>query len=149
MTDQTDSDSNAPRVEIVEIDGVEVIVLSVPLDPDLPDTLTTSEREAVLLALRGATNAEIAQARGTALQTAANQLRSAFQKMGVQSREELAVAVFGRTWVRLVAVGSSSFARSSPRPKHRFDTKRDPLVFKAPTGRPEHQNSTSDRVTIV
>ncbi len=83
------------RVEAVEVDGVTLYVLSVPLEPTLPDALTRSEREVVLAALRGEGNAAIADARGCATQTVANQLRSAFKKMGVNSRAELAAKVYG------------------------------------------------------
>lgn len=89
------SDDEKPRVDVVNINGVECYVLSVPLDPELPDNLSRSEREVILLALRGLSNAEIAEKRGAAVQTVANQLRSAFQKMGVNSRGELAAAVYG------------------------------------------------------
>jgi len=84
-----------PKVEVIEFNGIKCYVLSVPLEPDLPDSLSKSEREVVLLALQGASNAEIAEQRGSALQTVANQLRSAFQKMGVNSRGELASVVYG------------------------------------------------------
>lgn len=83
-------------VERMTIDGVEVYVLSMPGEPELPDGLSATEREVVQLALQGASNAEIAEQRGTALQTVANQLRSAFQKMGVNSRGELAAALYGK-----------------------------------------------------
>lgn len=88
-------DEQAPRVEKITINGLEMYVLSVPLEPQLPDTLSSSEREVILLALRGASNAEIAEERGTALQTVANQMRSAFQKLGVNSRGELAARLYG------------------------------------------------------
>ncbi len=93
--DPPEDDSGGPRVERVNINGLDVYVLSVPLEPELPDALSATEREVVLLALRGASNAEIAAERGTALQTVANQLRSAFQKMDVNSRGELAAKVYG------------------------------------------------------
>ncbi len=84
-----------PKVTVMNINGVECYVLSVPLEPELPDSLTRSEREVVLLALRGVSNAAIAEERASAVQTVANQLRSAFEKMGVNSRGELASVVYG------------------------------------------------------
>ncbi len=93
--DDFDAEEDDPRVQRINVDGVDLFVLSLPLEPDLPDTLTDSEREVILLALQGASNAEIAEQRGTALQTVANQIRSAFGKLGVNSRTELAAVVYG------------------------------------------------------
>lgn len=93
--EDTEVDENEPNVELVNIDGVDVYVLSVPLEPELPDNLSPSEREVIKLALTGASNREIAEARGSAVQTVANQLRSAFQKIGVNSRGELAAVLYG------------------------------------------------------
>ncbi|MBA2665166.1 MAG: helix-turn-helix transcriptional regulator [Bradymonadaceae bacterium] len=92
MSDQFDS---GPRVECIEINGAPVYVLSLSLEPALPDELSSAERAVVLLVLSGASNAEIAELRGTALQTVANQLHSAFKKMGINSRGDLAAAVYG------------------------------------------------------
>ncbi len=91
---ELDQDSPAV-VETIDVGGAEVYVLSIPLEPDFPHDLSASEREVVKLALRGASNAEIAEERGSAVQTVANQLRSAFKKIGVNSRAELAAALFG------------------------------------------------------
>jgi DNA-binding CsgD family transcriptional regulator len=52
--------------------------------------LTPSEREVVAAVLRGVSNAALARARGVSLRTIANQLASAFSKLGVRSRSELA-----------------------------------------------------------
>ena len=84
-----------PIVEKIDMDGSELYVLSVPLEPDFPPSLSPSERDVVKLALTGASNAEIAETRESAVQTVANQLRSAFQKLGVNSRAELAAVLFG------------------------------------------------------
>lgn len=81
-------------VECIEVDGVTLFVFSTSLEPVLPDGLSESEREVALLALNGATNAEIAEKRGTARQTVANQLRSIFQKLQINSRAELVALVY-------------------------------------------------------
>lgn len=51
--------------------------------------LTSAEREVVQLALRGASNAAIGTARGCARRTVANQLATAYVKLGIGSRREL------------------------------------------------------------
>jgi|HubBroStandDraft_5_1064220.scaffolds.fasta_scaffold60366_1 DNA-binding NarL/FixJ family response regulator len=55
----------------------------------LPPSLTAAERGVVLGMLTGATQREIARARGTAPRTIANQVASIFRKLGVGSRLEL------------------------------------------------------------
>jgi DNA-binding NarL/FixJ family response regulator len=55
----------------------------------LPPSLTMAERGVVLGMLTGATQREIARARGTAPRTIANQVASIFRKLGVGSRVEL------------------------------------------------------------
>lgn len=68
----------------------EYLVLSFELgDETLPSTLTPAERDVAASVLAGASNAEIAQQRGTTTRTIANQLASVFQKLGVESRAEL------------------------------------------------------------
>ena len=97
MSDDDGLDDGGARVESVMIEGIAVHVLSMPTDPLLPDGLSATEREVIHLALRGASTAEIAAPRGTAVQTVANQLRAAFQKLDVNSRAELAAALYGGT----------------------------------------------------
>ncbi len=92
MSDEFDQ---GPRVDCIEINGTEVYVLSLSVEPNLPAELTDTERAVILLVLSGASNAEIAELRGTALQTVANQLHAAFKKMGVNSRGDLAAVVYG------------------------------------------------------
>lgn len=88
-------EDDGATVETIDVNGSEVYVLSVPLEPNLPPELSPSEREVVKLALTGASNAEIAEERGSAVQTVANQLRSVFKKLGINSRAELAALLFG------------------------------------------------------
>jgi DNA-binding NarL/FixJ family response regulator len=59
-------------------------------EPALPPALSTSERAVAALMLRGASNAEIAEARAKSARTVANQVASIFRKLGVRSRGELA-----------------------------------------------------------
>ncbi len=60
-----------------------------PLD-EAPPGLTRAEREVLVLLVGGASNPEIAAARGTSPRTVANQVSFVFRKLGVRSRAELA-----------------------------------------------------------
>ena len=60
-------------------------------------SLSTAEAEVVRLALRGLGNEEIARRRGTSTSTVRNQLASAYVKLGVRSRAELAAWAAKRT----------------------------------------------------
>lgn len=51
--------------------------------------LTASEREVLARAAAGESDEQIASARGSARRTVANQLRSAYEKLGIGSRREL------------------------------------------------------------
>ena len=55
------------------------------------DRLTPAETEVVTLLAGGATNAEIARARGTSTRTVETQIHRTYQKLGVSSRTRLAV----------------------------------------------------------
>lgn len=55
--------------------------------------LSRSERQVVLALLGGASNREIARARGTSDRTVANQIQSIYRKLGVRSRSELGAAL--------------------------------------------------------
>lgn len=85
----SDDDRNKCSLQKVEINGVEVYVLSQPRRHVLPDSLSSAEKEVVLHVLAGESNQSIATHRGTALQTVANQLYAVFKKLGVNSRAEL------------------------------------------------------------
>ncbi len=79
------------------VDGREVVVFA--FRPEraraggsaLVARLSASEREVVALLLEGRSNAEIARARGTTLGTIGKQIESAYRRLGVRSRGELAV----------------------------------------------------------
>lgn len=58
--------------------------------------LTESEADVVAAALRGYSNRDIAALRGRSMRTVINQLASAFEKLGVQSRRELMSRCIGR-----------------------------------------------------
>jgi DNA-binding NarL/FixJ family response regulator len=74
----------------------EYLVLSVPLPTlRLPAALTAAERAVVEAVFEGRSNDEIARQRDTSPHTIANQLATAFRKLGVGSRTEL-IARFGR-----------------------------------------------------
>jgi DNA-binding CsgD family transcriptional regulator len=71
-------------------------VLTFPLcAPSFPSSLSAAERAVALALIEGRTNAEIAAARKTSIRTVANQIVSAYRKLGVHSRRELVVAVVG------------------------------------------------------
>jgi DNA-binding CsgD family transcriptional regulator len=57
--------------------------------PALPNGLTHAEQGVVRAILAGRSNAEIAAARGTSVNTVANQLRSVYAKLGISGRVEL------------------------------------------------------------
>ena len=66
-----------------------VVVFTFPIAHDEPH-LTEAERAVALHLMAGASNAEIAAARGCAVRTVCNQVQSLFKKLGVRSRAELA-----------------------------------------------------------
>jgi DNA-binding CsgD family transcriptional regulator len=80
-------------------DGDETfVVLSFPVaTPSLPGDLTPSERAIVELVLAGRRTSEIAEVRGVSVRTVSNQLQSAYRKLGVSSRAELAARLRSRT----------------------------------------------------
>src|SRR5687768_6985552 len=80
----------APRATTFECGPDTFAILSFPAgDPALPDTLSAAEKEVCVLLLAGATNAEVAERRRTAVRTVANQVASILRKLGAGSRSEL------------------------------------------------------------
>ena len=63
-----------------------------------PSRLAPAEREVVRALLAGDKNADIANRRGRAVRTVANQVASVFSKLGVRSRGELAARWFRGDW---------------------------------------------------
>lgn len=73
---------------------LDVVVTTATAPKELP-SLTAAERQVVAEITRGASNAQIAAARGTTVRTVANQLQRIFVKLGVHSRAELAREALG------------------------------------------------------
>jgi DNA-binding CsgD family transcriptional regulator len=70
-----------------------LVVTYAPPAWQLPSCLSPVERIVVLDLIAGASQLAIARARGTSPRTVANQVASAFRKLGVHSRVELFVAL--------------------------------------------------------
>ena len=80
-----------PPAGLVVTKSADLAVFAFPVPtPTLPSDLSQAEREVVELALSGMSNGQIARTRGCSARTVANQLASAFRKVGVRSRAELA-----------------------------------------------------------
>lgn len=78
------------RLVEVTLAGERLLVGAYPLvDADCLAALSDCERDVVAHLAAGATNAGIASIRGSSERTIANQLQSAFRKLGVRSRAEL------------------------------------------------------------
>jgi DNA-binding NarL/FixJ family response regulator len=82
------------RARTFRLDGQEYLVLCFGA-PDDAGPLTRAERAVALAVVAGATNAEIASARGRSVNTVAKQVASIFRKLGVRSRIELARTLDG------------------------------------------------------
>lgn len=78
-----------PGTDALESNDGEWFVLSFPLDDGQGAELTPAESEVAALVLGGRTNGEIAALRRTSVRTVANQVASAFRKLGVRSRLEM------------------------------------------------------------
>ncbi len=77
-------------VTVFELEGEQYALFSFDLpDSELPANLTPAERVVARLALEGLSNADIARARRTSVNTVANQLRCIYEKLGVAGRSEL------------------------------------------------------------
>ena len=72
--------------------------------------LTAAEAEVASLAAQGLSNAAIAQARGSAVRTVANQLAAIFCKLGIGSRLELYAFLTGRRSAGADAEGDARVA---------------------------------------
>jgi DNA-binding NarL/FixJ family response regulator len=86
------------RASHIELAGDSYVVLSFPAPSwDLPECLTSAEREVARAVLGGATNDEIAERRSSSERTVAHQIASIFEKLSVSSRAELASLLAART----------------------------------------------------
>lgn len=84
------------RVSRFQLAGEDYAVLSYPHPGGAAAALLTEAEKAIFSALlSGQTNQQIADSRGRALRTVANQVAAVFQKLGVGSRAEL-VTKFSR-----------------------------------------------------
>ena len=83
------------QLRAFEVAGVELAVSAFPDLERALEPLSESERDVVVRLVAGYTNRAIARARGTSERTVANQLASAYARLGVSSRIELA-ALCGR-----------------------------------------------------
>jgi DNA-binding NarL/FixJ family response regulator len=75
--------------DVTSAGGERVVVLKVDLSAHDLARLTEAERTVALFALDGCTNAQIADLRRCSPRTVANQVASAFRKLGVRCRLEL------------------------------------------------------------
>jgi DNA-binding CsgD family transcriptional regulator len=88
------AETPAPPAELtahrLTVGGNAIAVLSFPVPAlELPATLTPAEEAVVRLVLEGRSNAEVARRRGASPRTVANQLASAYAKLGVTGRAGL------------------------------------------------------------
>jgi DNA-binding NarL/FixJ family response regulator len=77
------------------IGKIELLIIDVPEPDTAGASLTASERDIIARLLRGASNREIARARGTSERTVANQLQRIYRKHAVYSRTELVAQLSG------------------------------------------------------
>jgi DNA-binding CsgD family transcriptional regulator len=92
------STGTGSAVELTRV-SEEVLVIRIPSETSLAESaagLTESERAVVALAMAGKSNAMIAAERGSSPRTIANQLASAYQKLGLSGRRELRAGLRGR-----------------------------------------------------
>ncbi|MEZ4430540.1 MAG: helix-turn-helix transcriptional regulator [Nannocystaceae bacterium] len=80
----------------LQIGATELVIIAVPQPRLEHPELSDAELEVINLALVGLSDEQIAERRGTRRRTVANQLRSAYKKLGVNSRFELAAGLAGR-----------------------------------------------------
>jgi len=87
------TDRQELEVELVEIDGETLMVVSWPTVDRRSPLLTAAERAVLDAVAAGMSNGEIARARKTSVRTIANQIASLFRKLRVGSRHELVAAL--------------------------------------------------------
>ena len=91
MSGAQDGDPAGLAAAWFEHAGEDLVVFRLPvLDVGSAARLSPSERAVIEDVLSGCTNAEIARARGRSPRTVANQIASAYRKLRVGSRSELA-----------------------------------------------------------
>src|SRR5262249_30051953 len=83
--------ASAPA-DTIEVDGVRLAVAQADEPSRVADArLSVAEREVARMVARGLSNQAIARARGASPRTIANQLASIYQKLGIDSRIQLAL----------------------------------------------------------
>jgi DNA-binding NarL/FixJ family response regulator len=86
-----------PEGAEVELLSEDLALLSIPLvEAEVPEALSPAEQEVALKVYAGASNQEIARARGVSAKTIGHQLESIYRKLGVSSRIELVLRLRGR-----------------------------------------------------
>lgn len=89
---------DAPTGLVVELLDEEFAVFTWDVEPaPRAELLTAVEREVLALVIAGASNARIAEVRGTSVRTIANQVASVLRKLGASSRFDLARRFGGRS----------------------------------------------------
>lgn len=128
------------RAARIDDDGREFLLMSYAVpDWELPRILTGSERDVVRILLAGSTHDEIAKARRTSPRTIANQIATAFSKLGVKSRMELA-RMLERPMTASSAYHPSSQLRRERGKLCRYEC--DRLVL-CPQSQPAHRRDTA------
>ena len=89
VTTEAKNERARPPLSVASTDDGALVIISAPL-PDASSQLTSAERAVAELAARGASNARIANERGTSVRTVANQIAACLRKLGLSSRAELA-----------------------------------------------------------
>jgi DNA-binding CsgD family transcriptional regulator len=85
--------SRSAEAVLVRRGDLELLIVDLPAAPALPAALSPCERDIVTRLIEGASNREIARARGTSERTVANQLKRIYRKLGVFSRAELVATI--------------------------------------------------------
>lgn len=90
------SDDGVPMPEGTRVFmlGPKLALLEMPIpEARRLESLTPAEQEVALAVFEGATNQEIAAARGVSVKTIGNQLETIYRKAGVACRAELILAI--------------------------------------------------------
>jgi DNA-binding CsgD family transcriptional regulator len=98
LTNASDPGAPPPGLKVARfrVDGRQFALFSYPrAPPGLWERLSEAEGKVITQLLRGLSNREIAAVRHTSLRTVANQVASAFRRIGVSSRAELSAVLAG------------------------------------------------------
>ncbi|MET0412962.1 MAG: helix-turn-helix transcriptional regulator [Polyangiaceae bacterium] len=83
------------EAESFHVDGLELVVFELELEPVFPEQFTPAERDVARLLCEGHDTRAIAQRRGSRYRTIANQLASMYRKAAVHSSAELVALLTG------------------------------------------------------